>query len=200
MSFVYPNFLWAFFILLVPIIVHLFNFRRYKTVYFSRVQYLHEVVEDSKSGSKLKHLLVLISRLLLLSCLVLAFAQPFIPTKSGEMTENLTSIYIDNSYSMQADGSDGNLLNEAKNQAIDIVKSLEENERVNLITADLESKHQRFYTKAETLEMIKEIDFSAKSTPLTSVLRLQSDLLAKAGEKGNRRIFILSDFQKKQTP
>jgi hypothetical protein len=197
MSFVYPNFLWAFFILLVPIIVHLFNFRRYKTVYFSRVQYLHEVVEDSKSGSKLKHLLVLISRLLLLSCLVLAFAQPFIPTKSGEMTENLTSIYIDNSYSMQADGLDGNLLNEAKNQAIDIVKSLEENERVNLITADLESKHQRFYTKAETVEMIKEIDFSAKSTQLTSVLRLQSDLLSKAGEKGNRRIFILSDFQKK---
>lgn len=197
MSFVYPNFLWAFFILLVPIIVHLFNFRRYKTVYFSRVQYLHEVVEDSKSGSKLKHLLVLLSRLLLLSCLVLAFAQPFIPTKSGEMTENLTSIYIDNSYSMQADGLDGNLLNEAKNQAIDIVKSLEENERVNLITADLESKHQRFYTKAETVEMIKEINFSAKSTPLSSVLRLQSDLLTKAAEKGNRRIFILSDFQAK---
>ena len=144
MSFVYPNFLWAFFILLIPIIVHLFNFRRYKTVYFSRVKFLKEVVEDSKSGAKLKHLLVLLSRLLLLSCLVLAFAQPYLPAEEGEMTENLTSIYLDNSFSMQSEGTDGDLLNEVKNQAIEIVKSLAENERVNLLTSDLNSVDQRF--------------------------------------------------------
>lgn len=197
MSFVYPGFLWAFFILLIPIIVHLFNFRRYKTVYFSRVKYLQEVVEDSKSGSKLKHLLVLLARLLFLSCLVLAFAQPYIPNEEGESTENLTSIYIDNSYSMQAEGSDGDLLNEVKNQAIEIVKSLEENERINLLTGDLLSIHQRFYAKSEVIEMIKSIDYSAKSTGLNAVLRMQADVLNSVPEKGNRRIFLLSDFQKR---
>lgn len=197
MSFVYPGFLWAFFILLIPIIVHLFNFRRYKTVYFSRVKYLQEVVEDSKSGAKLKHLLVLFTRLLFLSCLILAFAQPYIPAEEGEATENLTSIYIDNSYSMQADGKDGDLLNEVKNQAIEIVKSLEENERVNLITGDLQSIHQRFYSKSEVVDMIKEIDYSAKSTTLEAVLRMQADILNGAPETGNRRVFLLSDFQEK---
>ncbi len=175
----------------------MFNFRRYKTVYFSRVKYLQEVVEDSKSGAKLKHLLVLLSRLLMLSCLVLAFAQPYIPAEEGEMTENLTSIYLDNSYSMQSQGADGDLLNEVKNQAIEIVKSLAENERVNLLTSDLNSVDQRFYSKSEIIDRIKEIDYSAKSTQLKAVLRMQHDILNNAEEEGNRRVFVLSDFQKK---
>lgn len=196
MSFVYPHFLWAFFALLIPIIVHLFNFRRYKTVYFSRVKFLQEVVEDSKAGSKLKHLLVLLSRLLFLSALILAFAQPYIPNEEGEKTENLTSIYLDNSFSMQAEGKDGDLLNEVKNQTIDLVKSLDDNERINLLTGDLASVEQRFYTKTEVIDMIKTVDYTANSTPLADVLRMQTDLLNGIDEEGNKRIFILSDFQK----
>ncbi len=196
MSFVYPHFLWAFFVLLIPIIVHLFNFRRYKTVYFSRVKFLQEVVEDSKAGSKLKHLLVLLSRLLFLSALILAFSRPFIPNEEGEKTDNITSIYLDNSFSMQAEGIDGDLLNEAKNQAIDLVKSLDDNERINLLTGDLASIEQRFYTKTEIIERIKTIDFTANSTQLSEVLRMQTDLLNGVDEEGNRRLFILSDFQK----
>lgn len=196
MNFVYPNFLWALLLLLIPVIIHLFNFRRYKTIYFSRVKHLQEVVEDSKSGTKLKHLLVLFSRMLALSCLVLAFAQPFIPSEEGDHTENLTSIYIDNSYSMQAEGNDGDLLNEVKNQAIEIVHSLEENERINLITSDLLSIHQRFYSKSEVIDMIKAIDYSAKSTTLESAIRVQLDLLNNQENAGNKRLFLLSDFQK----
>lgn len=196
MTFVYPHFLWAFFVLLIPIIVHLFNFRRYKTVYFSRVKFLQEVVEDSKSGSKLKHLLVLLSRLLFLSALILAFAQPYLPNEEGEKTENLTSIYLDNSFSMQAAGKDGDLLNEVKNQAIDLVKSLEDNERICLLTGDLASLEQRFYAKSEIIERIKAVDYTANSTQLEDVLRLQTDLLNSIEEQGNRRIFILSDFQR----
>ena len=196
MSFVYPNFLWAYFLIAIPIVIHLFNFRRYKTIYFSRVAFLKEVTEDSRSGNKLKHLLVLLSRILAIICLVTAFAQPFIPKDNSQNTENVTSIYIDNSYSMQAEGKDGNLLNEVKNKAIDIIKSLDPNEKVNLITTDLLSKHQRFYSKSEVIEMVKEIDFSAKSTPLSSALNLQADLLLGLEEKANERIFIFSDFQR----
>lgn len=195
MTFVYPTFLWAFLVLLLPIIVHLFNFRRYKTVYFSRVKFLQEVVEDSKSGNQLKHLLVLFSRLLFLSCLILAFAQPFIPSKSGEKTKNLTSIYIDNSFSLQAEGSDGNLLNELKNQAIDLVQTLDKDEKVNILTGDLLSLHQRFYSKSEAIEIIKEIGFSARSTALEDVIRLQADLFKNSFENANQRLFIFSDFQ-----
>jgi hypothetical protein len=196
MNFVYPNFLWAFFLLAIPIIIHLFNFRRYKTIYFSRVEFLEEVIEDSKSGTKLKHLLVLLSRLFAISALVLAFAQPYIPTNQGESTENLTSIYIDNSLSMQALGQDGDLLNEIKNKAIDLVASLDDNEKINLITSDLLSIHQRFYVKSDVIEMIKSIDFSARSTTLSTVIDLQADILSDNEDSGNKRLFLFSDFQK----
>src|SRR5436190_17609972 len=99
MNFVYPNFLWASTLVAIPIIIHLFNFRRYKIVYFSRVKFLKEVTEDSRSGVKLKHLLVLISRILAILCLVFAFAQPYIPTGSSANIENMSLVYIDNSYS-----------------------------------------------------------------------------------------------------
>lgn len=197
MSFVYPNFLWAYFLIAIPIVIHLFNFRRYKTVYFSRVSFLKEVTEDSKSGTKLKHLLVLLSRILAIICLVTAFAQPFVPLENSQTTSSATSIYIDNSFSMQAEGSDGDLLNEAKNQAIELVKSLDPNEKINLISTDLLSKHQRFYSKSEVIEMIKELDFSSKSTSLENVLSLQLDLLNGLEEESNKRVFLFSDFQKK---
>jgi len=195
MSFVYPNFLWAYTLIAIPIAIHLFNFRRYKTVYFSRVSSLKEVQQDSKTGNQLKHLLVLLARILTIICLVTAFAQPFIPTGEGEKTENITSIYIDNSFSMQAKGKDGDLLNECKNKAIELVKSLDINEKVNILTADLLGKHQRFYSKTEAVDLIKEIDFSPMSTDLSTILSNQIDLLKSASENSNERIILFSDFQ-----
>jgi hypothetical protein len=196
MSFVYPNFLWALLLLIIPIIIHLFNFRKYQTVYFSKVDFLTEVVEDSKSGNKLKHLLVLLSRLLMITALILAFSQPFIPTFENQKTDNITSIYIDNSFSMQAQGQDGDLLNEVKNKAIDLVKSLNQNEKINLLTTDLLAKDQRFYAKSEIIERIKEIGLTPISTPLSTILEMQTDLLQKSKANANQRLFLLSDFQK----
>ena len=196
MNFVYPNFLWAFALLVIPVIIHLFNFRRYQTVYFSKVDLLNEAIEDSKSGNKLKHLLVLLSRLLAIAALVLAFAQPYMASKNIQNTETISSIYIDNSFSMQAQGQDGDLLNEVKNKAIELVSSFEENEKINLFTSDLLSKDQRFYTKSDIIDRIKEIGLSPSATSIESATNLQIDLLNKNTSQVDKRLFIFSDFQK----
>ena len=196
MNFVYPGFLWALLLLGIPIIIHLFNFRRYKTVYFSKVDLLNEAIEHSKSGNTLKHLLILFSRLLAIAALVFAFAQPYISKQEDLNTETISSIYIDNSFSMEAEGQDGNLLNEVKNKAIDLVRSLDENEKINLITSELLSKDQRFYSKSEIIERIKTIDLSPAATQLKNVLNLQADLMAKSENNQNKRLFLFSDFQK----
>ncbi|MFD1550989.1 hypothetical protein DNU06_04690 [Putridiphycobacter roseus] len=195
MNFVYPNFLWALLLLAIPVIIHLFNFRRYQTVYFSKVDLLNEAIEDSKSGNKLKHLLILFSRLLAIAALVFAFAQPFIPTADNINTETVSSIFIDNSFSMQAQGQDGDLLNEVKNKAIDLVASFEENEKIVLLTSELLAKDQRFYTKSEITERIKEIKLSPAATPLLNILNISNDLLNKSAENQQKRLFLFSDFQ-----
>ncbi|MDX5321532.1 MAG: BatA domain-containing protein, partial [Bacteroidota bacterium] len=79
MKFVNPQFLWAFGVLAIPIIIHLFNFRRFKKVIFPNLRFLKEVQLKNKNKRELRKYLVLASRLLALSFLVLAFAGPFIP-------------------------------------------------------------------------------------------------------------------------
>ena len=100
MNFLYPGFLFALLAIAIPIVIHLFNFRKFKKVYFSNVQFLAAVEEQNSSREKLKHLLVLLSRILAIFFLVLAFARPFMPSSNqldNKATSNLVTLYIDNS-------------------------------------------------------------------------------------------------------
>jgi len=47
MQFLYPSFLWALLALAIPIIIHLFYFRRFKKVFFTNVKFLKEVKEET---------------------------------------------------------------------------------------------------------------------------------------------------------
>ena len=96
--------------ILVPILIHLFNFRRYKTYYFSNVKMLQDIAEKTKRESQLKHLIVLGLRILAIASLVFAFAQPYIPTHSqNSKSGNLVTIYVDNSFSMDGNTPEGTL-------------------------------------------------------------------------------------------
>src|SRR5690242_8206441 len=112
MIWLYPSFLWALSVLLVPIIIHLFNFRRYKKIVFSDIRFLKEVNQQTKSGNQLKKYLILACRLLAFTFLVFAFAQPLLLHKNQVMdnSRKSVSIIIDNSYSMNLNGSEGQLL------------------------------------------------------------------------------------------
>src|ERR1700733_10748576 len=102
MSCLYRFFLWALTALSLPMLIHLFNFRRYKTVYFPNGRFLKEVKKKTDSRSQLKHLPILLARLLALASLVLAFAQPYIKEKNTKVLsgKRAVSIYVDNSFSM----------------------------------------------------------------------------------------------------
>src|SRR6056297_3586351 len=115
MQFLVPVFLTALAALAIPIIIHLFHFRRFKKVYFTNVRFLREVKEETSSRSRLRNILVLLARLLALAALVLAFAQPYLK-QSGNVQKGskAVSIFIDNSFSMDALSQDVPLLDKAK--------------------------------------------------------------------------------------
>ena len=117
-QFLYPSFLWATGLLALPIFIHLFNFRRPKKIVFSDIRFLKQIAIETKKQKQVKHLLILAMRMLMLFFLVMAFAQPFIPTESSSSSgEQLVSVYLDNSYSMSLNGERASLLEEAKNKA-----------------------------------------------------------------------------------
>ncbi|MCF8416015.1 MAG: BatA domain-containing protein [Crocinitomicaceae bacterium] len=114
MKFVHPEFLWAFAVLAIPVIIHLFNFRKYKVLYFPSLSFLKFVDQQTRSTQKLKHYLVLALRLLAFSLLIFAFAQPFIPAESSTKGgKPVIALYLDNSFSMTAKGTEGELISEA---------------------------------------------------------------------------------------
>nr|MBA3901205.1 BatA domain-containing protein [Bacteroidota bacterium] len=122
MKFLFPTFLFALFAIAIPIIIHLFNFRKFKKIYFTNVKFLKEVKQETQSKSKLKHLLVLCTRILAITFLVFAFAQPFIPSENSNAVigDKVVSVYVDNSFSMQAQSEQGGLFEESRRRAREI--------------------------------------------------------------------------------
>src|SRR5690606_19458804 len=102
MTFLYPSFLWALAALSIPVIIHLFNFRKTTRVFFSNNRFLRQVREATTARRKLKHYLILAARLLFLAFLVFAFAQPMIPAREQLDAERNIVVYLDNSQSMSA--------------------------------------------------------------------------------------------------
>lgn len=196
MNFLFPTFLIGLAAIAIPIIIHLFNFRKYKKVYFTNVQFLKELKQESDSKSKLKEWLILAMRILAITALVFAFAQPFIPGKSKAIQgEKAISIYIDNSFSMENTNKKGTLLENAKQYATEVINSFNASDKFQLITNDFEGKHQRFLSKEEFLEQLNEVKISAATRQLNDVVKRQQDFLQNSNSK-NKRIFLLSDFQK----
>ncbi|WP_029283469.1 BatA and WFA domain-containing protein [Pedobacter sp. R20-19] len=195
MNFLYPGFLFALLSVAIPVIIHLFNFRKFKKVYFSNVQFLKAVEQQHSSREKLKNLLILFSRILAIIFLVLAFSQPYIPvsSKKRSLQNNIVSIYIDNSYSMEAINKDGNLFDEARRRAKEIVKGFGINDRFQLLTNDFEGKHQRLLNQEEFLKALDEVKISAATRNLQQILNRQENVFSGAA---NPYIFVLSDFQK----
>ena len=196
MSFVSPYIFWALLLLSIPVIIHLFSFRRAITVYFSNTRLLEAVKEETSSKSKLKHLLTLASRILGLLCLIFAFAQPFLKKKNNQnelFTGRSVSVFIDNSFSMEQMSSEGLLLDEAKNSAKNIIGQFKVSDKFQILTNDFEGKHQRLLSQAEALNLIDEIKITPESKNISAILQRQADVLSKSTLSKYR--FVISDFQ-----
>ncbi|KRD09921.1 hypothetical protein ASE21_09350 [Flavobacterium sp. Root901] len=119
MHFKHPEILYFLFLLIVPILVHLFQLRRFKTSYFTNVRFLKELAIQTRKSSKIKKRLLLATRLLLLTCAIIAFAQPFFEARDSKNASNEMYIILDNSFSMQAKGKKGELLKRAVQELLE---------------------------------------------------------------------------------
>ncbi|THD33814.1 BatA and WFA domain-containing protein [uncultured Flavobacterium sp.] len=131
MQFKHPEILYFLFLLVIPILVHLFQLRRFKKEYFTNVHFLKELAIQTRKSSRLKKWLLLLTRLFLLACLIIAFAQPFFQAKDSKGITNEMFIVLDNSFSMQAKGKQGELMKRAVQE---LLENVPENQTFSLIT------------------------------------------------------------------
>ncbi len=189
MNFAFPNFLWALSALAIPIIIHLFNFRKTTRIFFSNTRFLQQVRQETTQKRKLKQYLVLTSRLLFLLFLVMAFAQPFLPAREQMTAGREATIYLDNSYSMSSQVAE-------KTRALDagirftkeIVSLFPPDTRYKLLTNDFAPFSNAFKTRTEILDILTQIRLS----PISRTFR---EISQRIGAQ-QQDVFWVSDFQK----
>lgn len=195
MIFLYPQFLFALLALVIPIIIHLFNFRKTKRIFFSNSQLLKNVKEASSAKRKLKHYLVLAARMFFIAFLVLAFAQPFIPAADEKQQANNLLIYLDNSYSMSNEvQSEANALELAINYIQEIIDQHPASTRFVYVDNSFAATANSEQSKEQLQENITEVKFSNVSRSLNEVTSKISQVLE--DQPKGTQVYLISDFQK----
>ena len=194
MQFSNPIFLWGLLAVSIPIIIHLFNFRRFKKIYFSNVSLLRDLKMESKRHARVKNLLLLFIRIFAIIALVLVFAQPFIPAQKQLVSgKKNIAIYIDNSLSLEADQSSGTTLLTAIQTAENISKGYGLQDEFQLLTNDFEGKHQRLLNREQFIEALQDVKLSPVNRSISEISERQ-----KAALNNNEKSvsWIISDMQK----
>jgi hypothetical protein len=193
MNFLFPLFLIAGIAAAIPIIIHLFNFKKYKRLAFSDVRRLQHIKITSKKSRTIQNWWLLLSRILFVVALVLAFAQPYFGSKSTSASL-LKVIYIDNSLSM-ADNAQGQrtLLQLAKDKALQMIaKDGEEQRYIFLNNNNIYAS--RPIEKASLVDAIQQLSISAKTVGLYQI----SEAVNSAVSDNNAteaQVFFYSDLQ-----
>lgn len=183
MQFKHPEILYFLFLLVIPILVHLFQLRRFKKEYFTNVRFLKELSIQTRKSSQLKKWLLLLTRLLLLLFLILAFAQPFFQAKDNKSAANELVIVLDNSFSMQAKGQKGELL---KRTVQELLENTPETQNFTLIT-NSETFHN---TDIKSIQKeLQNLKYSATSFQLDQVLTK----IKSKKTRFNRDLVIITD-------
>lgn len=198
--FTYPAFLWGLLAVLIPVAVHLFNFRRYRKEYFSNVERLAALHTESRRQNTLRQWLVLAARVLAVVGLVLAFARPVLPTTDDNrvsMGDAVVSIYIDNSFSMESADHDGSRLETARQKAREIADAYSPGTRFQLLTNSMEGEEMRWLNRDELAEALDEVAVTPGSRMMSEVAARQSDFMRNnaPGGNGSHHAYLISDFQ-----
>ncbi len=197
MEFLYPNMLYALFALLIPVVIHLFNFRRHKTVYFSNTSILKTIEQENKKTKKLKDLIVLITRMLFIAALVVAFAYPYKKNNNtiNNNVDNLIAVYIDNSMSMQSYSSEKTLFDDARSSAVKLVENLNQAQKFVLLSNDRNPINEYPMNRDEMLICLNEMKTESAPASFEDIYN-SIEFIKKKNNFKSASLFVYSDFQK----
>lgn len=183
----------------IPLIIHLFNFRKPKRVEFSSLAFLHELKKSTMQRVRIKQWLLLALRTLAVALLVMAFARP---TLTGDLVGSLggrgrtsTAIVLDNSLSMLLRDGSGSYLEQARAVAAALVDEMQSGDELYLIPTVTSSPSSTAHqNQSSARQALVSIEAGEGTMILNQTVAYASDLL-KTSANPNREIFVLSDLQ-----
>ena len=203
MTFLNPFVLFGLAAAAIPILLHLLNLRKLKTVEFSTLRFLKELQKTSIRKLKTQQIILLILRTLIVIFSVLAFSRPTVKStlpSIGTHAKSSIIIVLDNSLSMDITDEDGNRFSKAKKLTSEILGALEEGDEMAFIPlSSLIKNRKRSFSRnfAWLKEEIDQCSVNPATASLNDGLRAAQGLLD-ASLHVNKEIYILTDLQQQE--
>jgi len=200
-AFFNPYLLWGLGGAAVPILIHLFNRRRFRTVAWGAMDFLLSSSKMTSRRLKILQALLLLTRMGIVSLLVLGLARPYLTGVffGGALARSKSSavIILDNSYSMGLREGNETNFDVAKEMAGNILSSFQRGDSLTyiLMAASPEVVTEGNPSPKRVQGLVKNSELSDERTDILSALLKGLEILA--SEKNTRKeLFLITDCQK----
>ncbi|WP_411826209.1 BatA domain-containing protein [Luteolibacter sp. AS25] len=194
MTFLSPLLLWFLAAASVPVIIHLLNKRRHKTVQWAAMQFLLKATKESRGKKKLRHILILTCRALGIAALAFAAARPVVSGLIGWGAGSVDTVVLilDRSASMELQSSEG----QASKREIVLQKvrdTIDDLGSPRLILIDSASGKPQEIPSPDVLSEISATSATDSAADFPSLLTKAIEYLSTSN--GRSEIWLASDLQ-----
>ncbi len=201
MSFLSGMFLLGLFAVAGPVIIHLLNRRRRRTVYWAAMDFLREVIKRTRRILQLRDILLLVLRTLVVLLFIFAMARPYwsagASAEAGDRPMHAVLV-IDNSLSMGYKQLKKSLLDLAKDKVREFIEALPAGSDISIIPLCSDSQwHARdvYATKEDALEAVNRIEVVDRSVPIIAGFAQAQRACRLASEIPTKRVVFIGDAQ-----
>jgi hypothetical protein len=184
----------------IPVIIHLVHTARAPQVPFPTLRFLRSAAQKTARRRHVENLLLMLLRMVLLACLALALARPFVSETFGLFAESQNTaaiLILDNSYSMNVRFQQDTRLAKAKQEARAILESRWRPAQAALLLTNPGPAPVADRLAEDRAALFKTLDgarISSGRADLVGALRAAYALLEKTGAT-EKRIWVLTDRQ-----
>ncbi|MEK7250949.1 MAG: BatA domain-containing protein, partial [Bacteroidota bacterium] len=207
MTFLNPLLLFGLIASAIPIIIHLLNLRKLKTIEFSTLQFLKELQKTKMRRVKIRQWLLLALRTLLVIAVVMAFSRPALRGSLagfglGGSTHAKTTmvILLDDSPSMNVRNERGAFFAQAKEAAAHILDLMKEGDETYLIKLS-EIKHATSFTPSHAAtplkKMLEQLNPSQETASFRDAFGVAAKILGES-KNFNQEVYLMTDAQATQ--
>jgi len=193
-SFLQQSLLWFIAAASVPVIIHLLNKRRHKTIKWAAMQFLLKATRESRGKKKLRHILILTCRALGIAALAIAAARPIMSGLLGWNSGKVDTVVLilDRSASMEAKPGDG--YNSRRQMVLEKVRdTLKDLGGARLVLIDSASGQPQDVPSPDVLPDLAAAGPSDTSADLPALVTKAAEFLTET--PGRNEVWIATDLQ-----
>ncbi len=204
MTFLNPFVLFGLIAAAIPIIIHLLNLRKLRTVEFSSLKFLKELQKTKMRRIRIRQWLLLLLRTLIIVAMVLAFSRPALRGSlagfaGGHATTTMV-ILLDDSPSMTVRDERGVLFSQAKEAADRLIGLAKDGDHLYLVRLS-ETRHNTSFAPLRSVAAARTalaaVTPGDESVPVREALRAAGGI-TRTSPNANEEVYLITDLQATQ--